>query len=185
MILQSSSDGSHCLYLYMTQKGNQIWRWVRSLVQTSITLRTTSNVCLFQTPARCKQTNNSRSMWRTLVGVRSSSSALARAHMCSHKIYYRPLRLSSTLTTSTNTPPPLGDVPVSPFPRAFSSSSSSSKRAKGVLFIDSILPIRLAAWDVRPYLAAFRNKQILDSLNRLFDSFSVRGFKLLEVEPPR
>lgn len=110
--------------------------------------------------------------------ARPPSKALTRPPVYLRSISHNPIRLSSSLATSANAPTPQSDV-------ATPKTSSSSKRAKGVLFIDSILPIKLGLWDIRPFLAAFRNDQILDSLDELFHSFSARGFELLEIEPPR
>ncbi|KZT03537.1 uncharacterized protein LAESUDRAFT_761884 [Laetiporus sulphureus 93-53] len=54
---------------------------------------------------------------------------------------------------------------------------------EGCLFIDSVFPIRLGAWDVRRYLGYFREETILDRLRSLFAGITTHGFQLLSLQP--
>ncbi|TFY60118.1 hypothetical protein EVJ58_g5342 [Rhodofomes roseus] len=62
-------------------------------------------------------------------------------------------------------------------------TEQSNERNEGWLFVDSVFPYRLGAWDIRRYVSYFRREPLIDELHSLFANVTDYGFKVVAVEP--
>ncbi|KAI0005857.1 RNA12 protein-domain-containing protein [Russula compacta] len=60
---------------------------------------------------------------------------------------------------------------------------SQSQKNKAWLFIDSVFPVKLAAWDFRYYYGQLRQERILETLSELMSEVHAHGFKAVSIEP--
>ncbi|KAG8798261.1 mitochondrial escape protein 2 [Serendipita sp. 398] len=54
---------------------------------------------------------------------------------------------------------------------------------EGVMFVDSIFPIRLGVWDLRHYIAASQQLRVMSSLQDTLDRITLPGFQVEKLEP--
>ncbi|KAI9509964.1 RNA12 protein-domain-containing protein [Russula earlei] len=54
---------------------------------------------------------------------------------------------------------------------------------KAWLFIDSVFPVKLAAWDFRYYYGQLRQEHVLEKLSDLISQVHTHGFKPISIEP--
>ncbi|KZT74225.1 hypothetical protein DAEQUDRAFT_761656 [Daedalea quercina L-15889] len=62
-------------------------------------------------------------------------------------------------------------------------TEQSKERHEGWIFVDSIFPYRLGAWDIRRYVSYFRKETLLDQLHSLLANVKDDGFKIVAIEP--
>ncbi|KAH9966490.1 RNA12 protein-domain-containing protein [Russula dissimulans] len=60
---------------------------------------------------------------------------------------------------------------------------SLAQKSKAWLFIDSLFPVKLAAWDFRYYYGQLRQERVLDTLSQLISQVHSHGFKPISIEP--
>ncbi|KAL4065316.1 RNA12 protein-domain-containing protein [Scleroderma citrinum] len=56
-------------------------------------------------------------------------------------------------------------------------------RHEGWLFVDSVFPIRLGAWDLRYYIGILREETLLEQLETRLSAVKTHAFKVLSLEP--
>ncbi|KAN0124028.1 RNA12 domain containing protein [Russula decolorans] len=64
-----------------------------------------------------------------------------------------------------------------------SSIHSLAHKSNAWLFIDSVFPVKLAAWDFRYFFGHLRQERLLDSLSQLITQVDTHGFKPISMEP--
>ncbi|GBE82399.1 RNA12 protein-domain-containing protein [Sparassis latifolia] len=62
-------------------------------------------------------------------------------------------------------------------------TEDASRLREGWLFIDSVLPVQLGIWDLRYFLAVFRQETLVERLQYIFSTVQANGFRVLEVSP--
>ncbi|KAH9997539.1 exonuclease [Russula vinacea] len=64
-----------------------------------------------------------------------------------------------------------------------SSIHSLAHKSKAWLFIDSVFPVKFAAWDFRYFFGHLRREHLLDTLSELISQVHTHGFKPISIEP--
>ncbi|KAI9466031.1 RNA12 protein-domain-containing protein [Lactarius psammicola] len=64
-----------------------------------------------------------------------------------------------------------------------SHSLSQKNKSQAWLFVDSVFPVKLAAWDPRYYYGKLRQESLLDSIKNLVSTVHTHGFNPISVEP--
>ncbi|KAJ3533719.1 hypothetical protein NM688_g7243 [Phlebia brevispora] len=60
---------------------------------------------------------------------------------------------------------------------------SEAKTREAWLFVDSVFPLMLAAWDPRQYFGALRQETVCDQLSALLGTVKAHDFHVLSIEP--
>lgn len=68
-------------------------------------------------------------------------------------------------------------------PVRLSHSLEQKNKSQAWLFVDSVFPVKLAAWDPRYYYGKLRQESLLDSLGNLISTVHTHGFNPISVEP--
>lgn len=64
-----------------------------------------------------------------------------------------------------------------------SHSLSQNNKSQAWLFVDSVFPVKLAAWDPRYYYGKLRQEYLLDSLKSLISTVHTHNFNPISIEP--
>lgn len=68
-------------------------------------------------------------------------------------------------------------------PIRLSHSLSQKNTSQAWLFVDSVFPVKLVAWDPRYYYGKLRQEYLLDSIKNLISTVHTHGFNPISVEP--
>ncbi|KAH9180374.1 RNA12 protein-domain-containing protein [Lactarius sanguifluus] len=68
-------------------------------------------------------------------------------------------------------------------PIRLSHSLSQKNTSQAWLFVDSVFPVKLVAWDPRYYYGKLRQESLLDSIKNLISTVHTHGFNPISVEP--